>query len=254
MNDAGSFDETEWALRCDLAACYRLIDLYGMSDLAGTHISARLPGPEHHFLLNPYGMLFDQITASSLIRVDANGSPVGATRPINNAGFVIHSAIHMARPDLICVLHTHTAANNAIAVQHAGLRMLTQKAIVLRDFIGYHDYEGVAEDLDERVRILNSLGSDGRIVVLRNHGALSAGRTIGEAFVWMHRFETACRFQVAALSGGVEVDELPASVVDHAAAQGRRLLGPGGAAECGRLEWPSLLAKLNAAVGTDYLQ
>lgn len=254
MTETQDVAEQEWALRCDLAACYRLIDLYGMSDLAGTHISARLPGPQHHFLLNPYGTLFDQITASSLIRVDENGSPVGATRPINNAGFVIHSAIHMARPELLCVLHTHTAANNAIAVQRGGLRMLTQKAIVLRDFIGYHAYEGVAEDLDERVRILNNLGPDGRIVVLRNHGALTAGRTIGEAFVWMHRFETACRYQVAALAGGVAVEELPQAVVDHAAAQGRRLLGPGGAAECGRLEWPSLLAKLHAERGTDYRQ
>lgn len=249
----GISDE-EWQVRCDLAACYRLIDLCGMTDLAGTHVSARLPGPDHHFLLNPYGVLFDQITASSLIRVDRHGQPVGSIETINAAGFVIHSAIHMARPDLVCVMHTHTAANNAIAMQQAGLRMLTQKAIVLRDFIGYHDYEGVAEDLDERERILQSLGPDGRIVVLRNHGALTVGRSMGEALVWMHRFETACQYQVAGFAGGVPLVELPDEVIDHAAEQGKRLLGPGGAAECGRLEWPSLLAKLHADRGDDYRQ
>ena len=242
----------EWDLRCELAACYQLVDLYGMSDLAATHISVRLPGDDHHFLVNRFGMLFDEITASSLLKVDLEGNVIGEAQKLNPAGFVIHSAIHMARPELACVLHTHTRANNAIAMQKKGLLPLSQKAVLLWDFIGYHDYEGVAGDKDERARIVRALGEDGRIVILRNHGGLTVGRTIAEAFCWMYRLEAACRYQIDGLAGGQEMNWLPEASVAKAAAQGRTALGPGGWAEVGSLEWPSLLRKLDRERGTSY--
>jgi len=247
------FSEEEWALRCELAACYQLIDLYGMSDLAATHISVRLPGDEHHFLLNPFGTLFDEITASSLIKVDINGKVIGAHAGLlNPAGFTIHSAIHMFDPSLSCVLHTHTRANNAIAMQKDGLLPLSQKAILLWDFLRYHDYEGISLDMDERERIVRDLGPDGRIVILRNHGALTVGQSIGEAFVWMYRLEAACRYQIDGLAGGRELNWLSEADVAHAAKQGRKALGIGGWAEAGKLEWPALVRKLERERGTTY--
>lgn len=193
--------EAEWKARCDLAACYQLVDLYGMSDLSATHISVRVPGPQDHFLLNPLGTLFDQITASSLIKVDVEGRLVdGEEKSINRTAFVIHSAVHMARHDLACVLHAHTQANNAVAALKEGLMPLTQKACTVLGVLSYHDWEGPANRLDERERIARDIGEHGRVVILRNHGALTVGRTVGEAFVWLHLFETACRFQMAALA------------------------------------------------------
>lgn len=181
------FSEEEWRVRCELAACYQLIDLYGMSDMAGTHVSARVPGPEHHFLLNPFGMFFDEITASSLIKVDQDGNVVdGAADQLNPAGFVIHSAVHMANHELVCVAHTHTRANNAVAMQKDGLLPLSQKALLLWDFVRYHDFEGAALDLDERSRLVRDLGDNGRVVILRNHGAMTVGASVAEAFVWMY--------------------------------------------------------------------
>ncbi|GAA4328447.1 class II aldolase/adducin family protein [Pigmentiphaga soli] len=242
----------EWQTRCDLAACYQLVDLYGMSDLAGTHISARVPGTEH-FLLNPYGMFFDEITASSLIKVDVDGKVLdGRSDPINPAGFVIHSAIHMARPELTCVLHTHTRANNAIAMQKDGLLPLTQKALMLRDFLGYYDYEGAALDLDERERMARAFPPGRRVVILRNHGALTAGRSIPEAFMFMKRLEDACRYQVDGLAGGRELNWLSDKAVERTAAQGTKILGPGGHAEYGPRSWPPLLRKLERERGTAY--
>jgi ribulose-5-phosphate 4-epimerase/fuculose-1-phosphate aldolase len=247
------FEDEEWRLRCDLAACYHLIDLYGMSDMAGTHISVRLPGDRHEFLLNRFGLFFEEITASSLIKVDAEGRVLdGDGTHLNPAGFVIHSAVHLARPDLACVLHTHTRANNAVAMQKRGLLPLSQKAIMLQGFLRYHDYEGAAVALEERDRIGADLGDEGRVLVLRNHGALSVGRSIGEAFMWMFRFETACRYQVDGLAGGQELNWLPDETVEFVTGQGRRILGPGGFAECGKLEWPALLRKLERERGTSY--
>ena len=251
---ASGMSDAEWQIRCDLAACYQLTDLYGMSDLTSTHISARLPGPEHHFLLNPYGMLFDEITASSLVKVDLDGNVLGADQTkMNFAGFVIHGAIHAASPDLTCVMHTHTTANNAVAMLREGLLPLTQKAMTVWHFLRYHDYEGPAVDLGERARLVEDLGSEGRVMILRNHGALTVGRTIGEAFLWMLRLEDACRQQVAGLSCGRDVisltDELIKKSVDVCV---NGMPGSAGASELGKRDWPALLRKLERERGASY--
>jgi ribulose-5-phosphate 4-epimerase/fuculose-1-phosphate aldolase len=232
--------DLKWRLRCDLAACYQLIDLYGLSDMASTHISARLPGVEDHFLLNPFGMFFDEISASTLITVDMLGNIVApANAPaMNPAGFVIHSAIHMSQPHLICALHTHTRANNAIAMQKDGLMPLTQKALGILPFVRYNDFEGAELDLNERDRLLRDLG-DGRILILRNHGALTVG-------------EMACRYQVDGLAGGRELHWLSHQTIDHTMQQGREGLGKGGFLQAGKLQWPSLLRKLERERGASY--
>jgi ribulose-5-phosphate 4-epimerase/fuculose-1-phosphate aldolase len=256
---ASEVEGQEWRLRCDLAAAYQLIDLYGMSDLAATHISVRIDGPGHHFLLNPVGILFDQITASSLIKVDLNGEVIdGEALQLNPAGFVIHSAVHMARPDLVCALHTHTRANNAIGALSEGLLPLTQKACSILRVLRYHDYEGMAVELDERERIVRDLGDEeerGRIVVLRNHGALTVGRSISEAWSWMYRLEMACRMQVDILSSaasGLSLNTLSESVISRTAEQTWNVLRPDGVMPVGTLEWPSLLRKLERERGTSY--
>ncbi len=250
---AGMSDD-EWKLRIELAACYQLTDLYGMSDLAGTHISVRVPGPEHHFLLNPYGRLFDEITASSLIKVDLQGRLVGGgdSTQINPAAFVIHSAVHMSNPELICVMHTHACAITAVAMQKAGLLPLSQKALVMWNMLRYHDYEGPALDNDERPRIVKDLGPDGRVLILRNHGGLTVGRSVAEAFVWMYRLHTACKMQINALAGNQPMQWLQPTTVEHAAAQGQKMLGPGGFAHVGQVEWQSLLRKLERDRGASY--
>ena len=242
----------EWTLRCDLAACYQLMDLYGFTDLCSTHISVRVPGPEHHFLINQYGMLFGEVTASSLVKIDIHGNHAEIGGKVNNASFVIHSAIHMHRLDIACVLHSHTVANNAIAMVKDGLLPLSQKALVLMPYIGYHDYEGVAENLDERERLAQHLDGDKRILVLRNHGALTLGTSVGEAFVWNHRFDMACSFQVAGLSMGLPLQTLSKETVDYAGRQARELLGPGGPAQPGVTEWPALIRLLENERGTSY--
>lgn len=254
--DTSSPSDGEWQLRCDLAAAYQLVDLYGMSDLAGTHISARVPGGADHFLLNPYGVLFDQITASSLIKVDAEGRVVsGAQRSLNPAGFVIHSAIHMARPELTCALHTHTRANNGVGAVAEGLLPLTQKALNILHFVRYHDFEGTALDLDERERIVRDLGDEGRVVILRNHGALTVGRSVAEAWVWNYRLEMACRFQVDALAcagAGLRLLRPSEQTARRTIEQGREFFSPGGIAAPGDLEWPSLLRRLERERGPSY--
>lgn len=249
--------EAEWGVRCDLAACYQLIDLYGMSELAATHISARVPGPHDHFLLNPLGTLFDQITASSLVKVDVNGKVLDGNDPalVNAAGFVIHSAIHMARPDLTCAVHTHTPANNAVACLKQGLLPLTLKASVMMGFVGYHDCEGPSLHLDERERIVRDLGESGRVIIMRNHGAMTVGQNVAEAFVWMHRLETACRYQVAALSQqgpGVEINWTSEELQKKSAQIGLKYLASTGQMKVGLLEWSSLLVKLERERGTSY--
>jgi ribulose-5-phosphate 4-epimerase/fuculose-1-phosphate aldolase len=250
-----SLEAAEWKVRCDLAAAYQLIDLYGMSDLIGTHISARVPGPEDHFLLNPMGTLFDQITASSLIKVDLDGNLVsGVSKQLNYAGFVIHSSIHMSNPKLTCALHTHTVANNAVAAMEEGLLPLTQKALFTLAFLRYHDYEGAAEDLGERDRIVRDLG-DGRVVLLRNHGALTVGNTIGEAWVRMYQLEQACRFQVAAMScaaAGMTPKQLSQATIDLVQQQACKIWDPNGSHPIGSTEWDSLLCKLERERGTSY--
>ena len=211
--------EGEWALRVHLAAAYRLVALHGWDDLIFTHLSARIPGPEHHFLLNPYGMMFEEITASSLVKVDMAGTPVVPTHhKVNPAGFTIHSAIHMARQDLTCVIHTHTAAGMAVAAQKIGLLPISQHALKFHRRLAYHGYEGVALDLDERRRLVADLGQHSAMI-LANHGLLTAGRTIPEAFNNIYYLERACQAQIAAMSGGAELIIPSTQVCEHAARQ-----------------------------------
>jgi ribulose-5-phosphate 4-epimerase/fuculose-1-phosphate aldolase len=210
----------EWQVRCDLAALYRLVAHHRMTDLIYTHISARVPGPDDHFLINPYGVLFHEITASSLVKIDLEGQVVqpGATGHVNAAGFTIHSAIHMARPELACVVHTHTAAGIAVSAQKHGLLPISQHALKFYGHLAYHDYEGIALELDERERLVRDLGAH-KAMILRNHGLLVAGRSIAEAFNLIYYLERACQAQLAALAGGAELVLPPEEVRLKTAAQ-----------------------------------
>jgi ribulose-5-phosphate 4-epimerase/fuculose-1-phosphate aldolase len=215
-----NIDSQEWEVRCDLAAAYRLIAHFGMDDLIFTHLSARLPGREHRFLLNPFGLLFDEITASSLVAVDPEGhaiEPVDEAK-INNAGFTIHSAVHMSRDDAQCVMHTHTTAGMAVAAQEQGLLPLNQMSMQFFGRVRYHDYEGLALDLDERDRLVRDLGPSD-VMILRHHGLLTTGRSVGEAFYNMYYLEQACRLQVAATQGGQKITVPPDVVAGHTAEQ-----------------------------------
>jgi len=188
----------EWQLRVDLAACYRAVAMFGWDDLVFTHISARVPGPEHHFLINPYGMLFEEITASSLIKVDGQCNQLSPSPyPVNPAGFTIHSAIHAGRPDVQCVVHTHTVDGVAVSAQKAGLLPISQQATVVLAALGYHDYEGVAVFEDEKPRLQRDLG-DNAWLILRNHGLLTVGASVGDAFLAMYTLQRACEIQVRA--------------------------------------------------------
>ena len=237
--------EAEWQTRVDLAACYRLVDHFGWSDLLGTHISARVPGQEDAFLINPYGLLFDEITASSLVKVDEDGTILSPTDyHINPAGFVIHGAIHMAKPDLACALHTHTPAGTAVSTAKAGLKPLTQHALAIIAHTAYHGYEGIATNLNERDRLVADLG-DANLLILRNHGLLTVGRTIAEAFVWMYRAERACRMQVAFQQTGEDASEIPQEVQDITIARNLKANSPEGHRPIGKFEWPALLRRLD---------
>ena len=230
----------EWQLRVDLAACYRLIAMYGWDDMIFTHVSVRIPGPEHHFLINPYGLMFEEITASSLVKVDMECKPLLPTpHPVNPAGFVIHSTIHAAREDVSCVLHTHTTAGVGVSAQKAGLLPISQQASVVLDSLGYHDYEGIAVHDDERPRIARDLGSNDYLM-LRNHGLLTVGPTVADAFLKMFTFENACRAQIAAQSGGSELIAVERKVIAANVAAVRVATQGAG----GMLAWPALLRKL----------
>jgi ribulose-5-phosphate 4-epimerase/fuculose-1-phosphate aldolase len=230
----------EWKIRIDLAAAYRLVAHYGWDDLIFTHLSARVPGPEHHFLLNPYQLMFEEVTASSLVKVDMDGQPVEPTPFITNAaGFTIHSALHMAREDAQAVIHLHTPDGQAVAAHAEGLMPLTQTAMLIRNEIAYHDYEGVAVDLSERGRIVADLG-DKSAMIFRNHGTLTVGETVGEAFLKMYFLERACEAQVKALSAGMEnLSNPPQGAPEVAAQQGKASLKAG----ANFLAWPALLRK-----------
>jgi ribulose-5-phosphate 4-epimerase/fuculose-1-phosphate aldolase len=229
----------EWQLRCDLAAAYRLVAMYGWSDLVFTHISARLPGPEHHFLINPYGLMFDEITASSLVKVDMQCNKMQDTPfPVNPAGFVIHSAVHEAREDIGCVLHTHTRAGVAVAAQRGGVLPISQQSIFVLASLAYHDYEGVAFRPDEKPRLQKDLGA-ANFLCLRNHGLLTVGRSIADAFTAMYVFESACQIQIAAQAGGALID-IPQPIIDGAAEALRVQTGGLG----GAFVWPALLRRL----------
>lgn len=196
----------EWQARVELAACYRLIDHFKMSDLVYTHISLRVPDNPEHFLINAYGLLFSEVTASNLIKVDKDGNVLSDTTGfgVNTAGYVIHSAIHDAREDLNCVMHIHSAAGMGVSCNPKGLLPITQHSLVFHGRVGYHDYEGISFRPDERARLQASLGQDNTVMILRNHGLIACGRTVPEAFLLMFILERACQAQVAALSGGVE--------------------------------------------------
>jgi ribulose-5-phosphate 4-epimerase/fuculose-1-phosphate aldolase len=232
--------DAERALRVELAAAYRLAALYGWTDLVFTHISARIPGPEHHFLINPYGLLFEEITASSLVKVDQACQKLSdSPYPVNPAGFMIHSCIHAARDDAACVMHTHTRAGVAVSAQKAGLLPISQQSTFVVPTLAYHDYEGVALRENEQPRLQADLGSSS-FLMLRNHGLLTTGRSIPEAWLNMYILENACRIQIDAQHGGElslispSILQGTAEVLKHATAG----QGPG-------IAWPALLRKLD---------
>lgn len=236
--------EAEWEARCDLAACYRLVAHYGMSDMIANHISLRVPGEDHAFLINAYGMLYEEITASSLLKIDHDGAVIakpemtgasGMNYGVNKAGFVIHSAIHEARPEVACVIHTHTWAGMALSSLECGLLPINQTSMRFLK-VGYHSYEGVVLDLSEKESLCRDLG-DKEALILRNHGLLSVGRTIGEAFNWMHRLELSCRAQLAAMACNSALHPVPQAVVENTHKQYQ----PGTRRPYGLMEWPALL-------------
>jgi ribulose-5-phosphate 4-epimerase/fuculose-1-phosphate aldolase len=232
---------SEQELREDLAAAYRLIAHFGMTDLVFTHLSVRVPGEGHRFLVNPYGLLFEEITASSLVLVDAEGEPRQPTSwPVNPAGFVIHSAVHRGRDNANCVMHTHTLAGMAVAAQQGGLLPLNQMMMEFIGQVALHDYEGVAADdnLSERERLVQDLG-DKPAMILRNHGLLTVGHTVAEAFYWMWYLEQSCRIQLAAQSSGVPLAVASAETVERT----RRQFSTGPTK--GWLPWQALRRKLD---------
>jgi ribulose-5-phosphate 4-epimerase/fuculose-1-phosphate aldolase len=246
-------DEAEWQVRCDLAALYRLAAHYRMTDFIYTHISARVPGPEHHFLINQYGVLFEEMRASDLVKIDLDGNIVNqdehGTRAVNAAGFCIHSAIHAAREDLTCVIHTHTAAGMAVSAQAHGLLPISQHALKFYGCLSYHGYEGIALELDERPRLVADLGPKNRAMILTNHGLLVGGSSIAEAFLEIYYLERACQAQIAALSGGSKLIYPPVAVCEHTAQQ-FDMGQPHRAAHC-KMAWQSALRMIEG-VGSDY--
>ncbi|MET3512844.1 ribulose-5-phosphate 4-epimerase/fuculose-1-phosphate aldolase [Pseudacidovorax sp. 1753] len=232
--------DEEWQLRVDLAACYRLVALYGWSDLVFTHISARIPGPDHHFLINPYGMMFDEITASSLVKVDMDCNKlIDSPYPVNPAGFVIHSCIHAARDDVQCVLHTHSRAGVAVSAQKCGVLPISQQSTFVLASLAYHEYEGVAVRDDEKPRLQQDLGRN-NYMLLRNHGLLTVGKTVADAFLHMYTFENACRIQIDAQAGGELVHVNP-QIMDGISQVMKKVTTGQGA----NIAWPALLRKLD---------
>lgn len=231
----------EWQVRVDLAAAYRLVASCGWDDLVFTHISARVPGPERHFLINPYGMLFDEITASSLVKVDLTGKVVmESPHQINPAGFTIHSAVHEAREDALCVMHLHTHYGIAVSAQRRGLLPISQQSLFALASLAYHDYEGLALNEDEKPRLVADL-EDKNFLILRNHGLLTVGQTVADAFLAMYTLENACRIQILAQSGGEELVRIPDPILAGIARQAEQVTKGLG----GQLVWPGLRRKLD---------
>lgn len=236
-----SVSEDEWNARVDLAALYRLVALHEWDDLIFTHISMRIPGPDHHFLINPYGLLFEEITASSLVKVDLDGNIVSETPYfINPAGFTIHSAVHAAREDAMCVMHLHTDQGVAVSAQKDGLLPISQTGMIAMADLAYHDYEGIALDHDERERIVADLGNK-NMMLLRNHGTLTCGESAADTYMRMFFLERACKMQVMAQAGGDLIqcgDDLKSRVADQSNPQGMKVLSQ-------QLVWPALLRRLD---------
>ncbi len=237
----GLVADAEWQARVELAALYRLVALYGWDDAIFTHISMRVPGPEHHFLINPYGVFFEEMTASALVKVDLEGNVVQETSSfINPAGFTIHSAVHAAREDALCVMHLHTDDGVGVSAQAEGLLPISQNHLLLMPTLAYHAYEGVALNHDERERLVADLG-DKKVMILRNHGTLAVGETAAECWLNMFFLERACSQQIAALSGGRDkVLIAPKQAQDTVA--GQMKAGMGGIS---RLAWPGFLRRLD---------
>src|SRR5262244_98007 len=239
--------EAEWQARVDLAAAYRLVALYRWDDLIFTHISARVPGSDHHFLLNPYGMMFEEVTASSLVKIDLAGNKVMESPYfINPAGFTIHSAVHGAREDAICVMHLHTDYGIAVSAQKDGLLPLSQQSMLALASLAYHDYEGLALNDDEKPRLVTDLG-DKKSLILRNHGLLTVGSNSAEAFLAMYNLEGSCRIQVLAQSGGGELIPISKRILAGIEAQAKVVTKGLGA----DLVWPGILRKLDR-IDTSY--
>jgi ribulose-5-phosphate 4-epimerase/fuculose-1-phosphate aldolase len=241
----GQVSPEEWQARVDLAAAYRLVAMFKWDDLVFTHISARVPGSQDEFLINPYGLMFEEITASSLIKIDAQGRKLDASPyDVNPAGFTIHSAIHSARHDAQCVLHVHSLNGIAVSAQRGGVLPLSQQSIFVLSSLGYHDYEGVALRDDEKPRLVNDLGPSNQFLMLRNHGLLTLGATVADAFLNMYLFETVCTIQVRAMAGGTELIPVDPRIIAGAQQQARQVTrGAGG----GALNWPGLLRRLDRA-------
>ena len=236
------YSAEEWAIRVDLAAAYRLVAHFKWDDLVFTHITARVPGPEHHFLINPYGMMFDEITASSLVKIDLHGHKIqDSPWPVNPAGFTIHSAVHAARADIQCVLHTHTLNGVAVSAQEGGVLPISQQSIFVLDSLAYHDYEGVALRDDEKPRLVKDLGQN-TFLMLRNHGLLTVGRSVAAAFANMYEFETTCAIQVRAQAGGGKLIPIDQKIIDTAQAQANTVMNGKGPEA---LIWPGLLRRLD---------
>ena len=235
--------QAESRTRIDLAACYRLVDLFGWSDLINTRITARIPGPQEHFLINRFGMLYDEVTASSLIKIDRDGNDVEPSgHPVNRGGFAIPSTIHRARPEIACVIHTHTIAGCAVSMQKDGLLPINQHALQVIGDIAYHDYEGTGRSEGERTRFLADLGEK-HIMVLRNHGLIVIGNTIAEAFIATYRIERACAMQLAFQQSGAAFYPLSREVVSAGFA--RSANGAARGHDPNTLDWPALLRKLD---------
>ena len=233
----------EWAARVDLAAAYRACAMFGWEDLVFTHISLRVPGTEDQFLINPYGVYFDEISASSLVKIDLEGNKVQESPfPVNAAGFIIHSAIHEARHDAKCVLHTHTFNGVAVAAQHGGLLPLSQHSMSVLASIGYHDYEGPALYEDEKPRLVADFGTANHLI-LRNHGLLTVGETVADAFVRMYYLESSCDIQIRAQAGGGELIHVRKEILDTA--YQTMQAGGGAGSKASRLVWPGILRKLD---------
>ena len=234
--------DEEWQTRVDLAACYRLVARYGWDDLVFTHITAKIPGVANQFLINSYGMMFEEITASTLVKIDLDGNKLDAENlfPVNPAGFTIHSAIHAARHDAKCVLHVHTPNGIAVSAQKNGVLPISQQSIFVLASLSYHGYEGVALNDDEKPRLVRDLG-DKTFFMLRNHGLLTVGETIADAFQAMYIFETTCMIQIRAQAGGGELIPIPQPILDGAQAQAKAVTKGLG----GNLAWPGLLRKLD---------
>ncbi|GAC13465.1 class II aldolase/adducin family protein [Aliiglaciecola lipolytica] len=233
--------EQEWQVRVDLAACYRIVAHYGWDDLVFTHISARVPGPEHHFLINPYGLLFEEVTASNLVKVDLEGNIVmDTTHNINPAGFTIHSAVHEAREDAQCVMHLHTSAGVALSTLKNGLEAYSQQSLFPLASLAYHDYEGVALNPDEKVRLVADL-ADKHFMILRNHGLLTCSESVADAFLYMFLLQRACEIQLQAQATGQPLISIPKPILDGIQAQAKQVTRSVG----GALAWPGILRKLD---------